>query len=214
MSADAGKSMKQFAVMAFAAFVGVLAALLVYYLVVTKPGIQNEFARVDKARSDAKEVGRELERAADESVARARAGFESQAADERRHTLVAMAFAAGQSAKLTVAEGYSSLGRWPSSPAETGWGEPSAYANDGARSVAIEADGVVRIDLSDAVAKGASIRLIPTADPSSYQLRWRCEVQGFRELLRFAPNCNPAPGDSTPALIGEAYAPDAPAATP
>ncbi|MEO6064212.1 MAG: pilin [Lysobacterales bacterium] len=205
--------MKQFAARAFAAFVGVLAALLVYYLVVTKPGIQNEFARVDKARNDAKEVGRELERAADESVARARAGFESQAADERRRALVAVAFAAGQSAKLAVAEGYSSLGKWPSSPTEIGWGEPSAYANEGARSVAIESNGVVRIELSDAVAKGASIRLIPTAEPSTYQLRWRCEVEGFRELLRFAPNCNSAPGDSTPALIGETHVSDAPGAT-
>ena len=194
--------MKQFAVMAFAAFTGVLAALLLYYLLVTKPGVEREFARMDQVRAEAKSVGRELEQAADESVTRAREGFESQAAEMRRRALVATALAAGQGAKVAVTESYMTMGAWPSGPADVGWAEPSAYANDGASGVAIEAGGVVRIDLADAVAKGASIRLVPTAVESSGMVNWRCEIDGDIDLLRFLPQCKSAPDGRVPALIG------------
>lgn len=194
--------MKQFAVIAFAAFTGVLAALLLYYLLVTKPGIQSEFERMDQVRDEARSVGRELENAADESVTRAREGFESQAAEMRRRALLATALAAGQGAKVAVTESWMTMGTWPSGPADIGWAEPSAYANDGATGVAIETGGVIRIDLTDAVAKGASIRLVPTAVESSGVVNWRCELQGGADLLRFITQCKSAPDDRVPALIG------------
>ena len=195
--------MKQFAVIAFAAFTGVLAALLLYYLLITKPGIESEFARVDQVRDDARGVGRELEKAADDSVTRAREGFESQATQMRRRALLATALAAGQGAKVAVTESWMTLGKWPSGASEIGWADPSAYANDGARGVAIEADGVIRIDLTDEVAKGASIRLIPTVVEGSGMVNWHCEIQGDADLLRFTPQCKSAPEGRVPALIGD-----------
>jgi len=195
--------MKQFTVIAFAAFTGVLAALLLYYLLVTKPGIESEFARMDQVRDDARSVGPELEKAADESVTRAREGFESQATEVRRRALLATALAAGQGAKIAVTERWMTLGKWPSGASEIGWADPSAYANDGARGVAIEADGVIRVDLTDAVAKGASIRLVPTVVESSGMVNWRCEIQGGADLMRFIPQCSSAPDGHVPALIGD-----------
>lgn len=194
--------MKQFAVIAFAAFTGVLAALLLYYLLVTKPGIQSEFERMDQVRNDARSVGRELEQAADESVTRARDSFESQATEMRRRALMATALAAAQGAKVAVTESYMSLGRWPTGPAEVGWSDPADYANDGARGIAIEPNGVVRVDVTDAVAKGASIRFVPTAVESSGVINWRCEIEGPADLLGLAPYCKSAPDDRVPALIG------------
>ena len=198
--------MKQFAAIAFAAFAGVLAALLVYYLVVTKPGIENEFSRVDKARAAAQEVGRELEKAADASVAHVREGFESQAREERHRALAATAFAAGQSAKVAITESYMTMGRLPASPEEIGWGAPADYASGGARGVAIEPDGVVRIDLVDALAPGASIRLIPTVSSNTGILKWLCEVEGYPALLRLAPDCKPSSGDPAAEMSGKEVA--------
>ncbi len=194
--------MKQFALIAFAAFTGVLAALLLYYLLVTKPGIQSEFARMDQVRDEARNVGRELERAADESVTRARDGFESQAEEMRHRALLATALAAGQSAKVAVTESWMTMGAWPSGPADIGWAEPSAYANDAARGVAIEGGGVIRIDLTDAVAKGATIRLVPIADERTGMVKWHCELQGAADLLRFIPQCKQTPGDLVPEVLG------------
>lgn len=138
---------------------------------------------------------------------RTREVFESQAQDQRRGALLAAALAAGQEAKVAVTESYMTVGVWPTSATDIGWGEPAAHANDGARGVALESEGVVRIDLVDAVARGASIRLIPTAMPSTGMVNWRCEVEGYAELSRFAPDCKPASGGPVPTLIGKETAP-------
>lgn len=200
--------MKQFAAMAFAAFVGVLAALLLYYVFVTRPGIQTELARVDRARADAKQVGVELEKAADASVAHVRAGLDSQARDMRRRALFGTALAAGQGAKLAVTESYMSMGRWPGSAAEVGWGDPAAYANDGARGVSIEPGGVVRIDLTDELAHGAAIRLIPSTIADYGTVKWRCELAGDASLASLSPDCKLAGTGAAAAQIGDAETPE------
>jgi len=205
--------MKQFLTIALAVFVGLLGAMSVYYLVFTRPGVVDEFARVDRARQSAQQVGHELERAADSSVARVRAAFDSQAAEYQRRSLVAAAFAAAQSAKLAVTESYMTMGQWPASSAEVGWAEPSAYANDGARGVAIEAGGVIRVDLVEALAPRATLRLIPTEVPGSGEVKWRCEIAGYAELSRLVPTCKTAAEEPVAALIGEESTGAVPATT-
>lgn len=195
--------MKQFLTIALAVFVGLLAALFVYYWVFTRPGVVDEFARVDRAREGAQQVGQELERAADTSVARVRAAFDSQAAEQHRRSLVGAAFAAAQSAKIAVTESYMTMGQWPTSAAELGWAEPSDHANDGARSVSIEAEGVIRVDLVKALAPSAYLRLIPEVVPSTGGVNWRCEVAGYAELSRWVPTCKSTDTKPVAALNGQ-----------
>ncbi len=200
--------MRQFASIALAAFCGVLGAMLVYYFVVTKPGIENEFARVQRARTDARSVGIEIEKAAADSVARARAGLDAQAQDLRRREMASAALSAGQGHKVAVSEFYANSGKLPAAATEAGLSSnPRTYANDGALGVSIEPAGVIRIDLGDLLARGGTIRLIPTADPATYLLRWRCEAIAFPDMARYHPQCTTAREPAASAVVVEGAPP-------
>ncbi len=184
--------MKQFATVAFAAFVGVLGALILYYVLVTKPGVTDELARVDKVRAEARAVARDLDAAAEGSVARARQGFEGLASDQLRRARVGAALTAAQGFKVSLTEAYMANGAWPETAAQAGLGAPEDYANDGARSVALQADGVIRIELADAVAPASAVRLVPTVNRESWQISWRCEIEGDDWLVQVMPQCTRA----------------------
>lgn len=182
--------MKQFAALALAAFVGVLGALLLYYFAVTRPGVEQEFARLDRVRAEARTVTRELDAAAEGSVARAREGFDDLASTQLRRARLAAALAAASTFKVALAESYMAHGKWPATAAEAGLGEPSSYAADGVRELVLEPGGVVRIGLSESVSPHAVVRLLPTVAPESWQIAWRCEIAGDQELLQLLPQCN------------------------
>lgn len=178
--------------MAFAAFVGVLGALILYYVLVTKPGIEDEFARVERVQAEARTVTRELDAAAESSVARAREGFEGLATDQERRSRITSALVASQVFKVAVTESFMVRGAWPKDATEAGLGAPEDYAGDAVHSIALEPDGVIRIQLADSLAAGSAVRLLPTVNQDSWQIAWRCEIEGDASLLQALPHCTSA----------------------
>lgn len=184
--------MKQFATVAFAAFVGVLAALILYYVLVTKPGVENELARVAQVRAEARTVARDLDAAAAGSIARAREGFEGLATEQLWRSRVSSALVASQAFKVALTESFMARGEWPATAAEAGLGAPEDYASDGLHSIVLEAGGVIRVQLADSLAAGSAVRLLPTVNKDSWQIAWRCEVEGDVSLLQALPHCTSA----------------------
>lgn len=197
--------MKSFLLPFFAMLLAVGLALFAYDHFVLAPRLQKtgEEARVnlDEARAEARQIVEELDASLESTVSQTTAALDEQRALEdvrraelaeqsRRQAEVAHAAEAlmrGSMAKVAIAEYYMSMGQWPTSQVELGFGDPQEHAGGPVASIAIEAEGVIAIALTDEVAPGAMLRLVPQARRSG-QIEWTCRASDYPAASRL-PGC-------------------------
>ncbi len=197
--------MKTFLLTFLAVLLAASLALFVYDRFVLVPRMQQagQEARVnlDEARAEARQIVEELDASLENTVAETTEALDEQhvreelrraelAAQARLQTEVALAAEALMRAnmiKMAVAEHYMSMGDWPSGLADLGLGVPTDHAGGSVASIAIEPDGAIAIALTDEVAPGAMLRLVPQARRSG-QIEWTCRARGYPAASRI-PAC-------------------------
>lgn len=195
--------MKSFLITFASVLLGAALILFVYDRYVLEPRLQKagEDARVnlDEARSEARQIVEELDASLESTVSQTTAALDEQRVREElrraemieqagRQAEVALAAEAlmrGSMTKLAVADYYLSTGQWPTSQADLGLGDPRDHAGGPVASIAIEAEGVIAIALTDEVAPGAQLRLIPRASRVGL-VEWRCRASAYPAAQRLA----------------------------
>lgn len=148
----------------------------------------DEQAAAETRRRDEQAAADTLQR---EAIAAADARQrEVQAAEVQKMTEAAQAgeaLARASSVKAMVAEHYMSMGDWPRSLADVGQGQPADYEGGPVASITIETAGVIAIAMKPDVARGAMLRLVPTAKPTG-MIEWRCRPSDYPAAERL-PAC-------------------------
>lgn len=199
--------MKQFAIVLASTLLGVLGALLVYDYWVVQPreariGLDLTQARADAramaqsakvdlehVREQAGQITQEVDASVERSVAGAREALDGQAREIERRRLANDALARAAFYKTAIAESYMSNGAWPADAASIGFADRTAHAGGAVTAIDVARDGVVVVSLTDELAPGAKVRLIPSANGDSWMIKWRCEAEGFDEFKRLVPAC-------------------------
>ncbi len=200
---------KTFSVAFLAALLGAGAALVAYDRFVLAPRLhalgETQRVSLDAARVEARDIASELDASVARSVDGAQAAMDAQAAEvERRRQADAAAAEAqlalarsraqaaevlsrGQMVKASVAEYYLSTGEWPRSLDQVGLGRPEQHAGGALAGIDLEAGGVIVLRVRDDVARGAQVRLVPSANDFG-QIEWRCRARDY-PALEDSGNC-------------------------
>ncbi|MET0655789.1 MAG: pilin [Pseudoxanthomonas sp.] len=186
--------MKQLALSLLGTLLGVAIALLLYdrFIVQPRDAQRVEAARVDlsQAAEDAKQITDSVDASVKRSVDSAQQAFEAQAADQNKRRMAVEALAQTQMYKVALTEAFMTNGRWPSRASEAGLPQNNPKAGGAVRDIAIGEGGTITIAFDGNFAEGALLRLVPQANPDTYQIRWRCSTFGDADLKRYLPDCS------------------------
>lgn len=186
--------MKQLATSLFGALLGIGLALFVYdhFIVQPREAKRAEAATLDlsQAGEEAKEITQSVDASIKQSVDSARQAFEAQAADQNKRRMAAEAIAQTQSYKVALTESFMSNGKWPANASDAGLPQNNAKAGGAIRDISVDERGTITVAFDGNFAEGAQLRLVPQADPDTYQVRWRCRTSGDPDLKRYLPDCS------------------------
>lgn len=186
--------MKQLAISLFGTLLGIGVALFVYdhFIVQPREAKRAESATLDlsQAAEDAKKITQSVDASVKQSVDSAQQAFEAQATDQNKRRMAAEAIAQIQSYKVALTESFMSNGKWPAKAADAGLPQNDAKAGGAIRNIAVGERGTITVSFDGNFAEGALLRLVPQADPDTYQVRWQCTTSGDPDLKRYLPDCS------------------------
>ena len=189
--------MKQFLLTLAAVLIGGFLALLAYDRFIVQPrqtdpaGDAASAAQIDmgKARAEAREVAAEVEASVQRSVDNARETMAAQANEMDRRALIADAVQRVTMFRVALTEYHMTNARWPQDAEEAGLPPPGDMRGGAVRAVTVGGQGVVTVALDERFGKDGAIILRPTANASTGQVEWACEVTGDDEIRRALPRC-------------------------
>ncbi len=189
--------MSRSAIMTFAnTLLAVVAALIVYHLVIERDGREKMLARMD---ADSAATRHELERVEKEQAGiretLTRSPVAATGADEKALLMRADFSAAAGSMKTAIAEYYATNAKLPSSNAEIGLPAPAEYRGKSLKSATVSAGGAIEFvfDAASGV-DGGRIHLIPDlARVNAMGMQWRCETADFALIKRALADCEYVP---------------------
>lgn len=186
--------MKQLVVSLIGTLLGVGLALFLYDHFIVRP---REAKRADaatvnlsQAAEEAKKITQSVDASVKQSVDSAQQAFEAQATDQNKRRMAAEAIAQTQSYKVALTESFMSNGKWPAKASDAGLPQNNPKAGGAIRDISVDERGAITVAFDGNFAEGALLRLIPQADPATYQVRWRCRTSGDPDLKRYLPDCS------------------------
>lgn len=180
--------MKQLLTTLIGTLLGVGLALWVYDRFVVQPREHAAAGQLAASAEQARNIAESVDASVARSVQGAQQAFDAQAADQERRRVAVEALSQLQLYKVALAESYLANGRWPAKAADAGL--PERRTGSGAiREIVVGTGGTVTVTFDATFAEGARVRLVPKADPDSYQVAWTCTTTGDADLKRYLPSC-------------------------
>ncbi len=113
---------------------------------------------------------------------------------------------AAGSMKTAIAEFYASTGAMPSSNAQAGLPDPSAYRGHTLRSATVEDDGSITLEFdAESGRDGGRIHLVAdVAHANGMGVRWQCGSSDYPQIAGVLPGCNYVTAPSREVSVREA----------
>ena len=186
--------MKQLAISLFGAFLGVGLALFLYdhFIVQPREARRAEAITLDLSRAtdQTRNITASVDASVQQSIAGAQQAFDAQAADQNKRRMAAEAVAQTQMYKVALTESFMANGKWPTKASEIGLPDNNDKVGGAIRNIVVGERGTITVSFDNHFAESARYRLVPQADPDTYQVRWQCSTSGDPDLKRYLPNCS------------------------